>query len=285
MARASETMIGRMALTPVHEARMRIRAGRYSGQTAGLAPGYLQGNLAILPGDLALDFARYCQRNPKPCPLVGVSDSGNPMLTTLGADIDIRTDVPRYNVYRDGELADQPSDVIDLWRGDFVAFILGCSFSFEQALLDNGVPLRHIETGATVAMYITNIATAPAGPFEGPMVVSMRPLRPADAIRAVEVTSRFPAAHGVPIHLGDPGEIGIGDLNRPDWGDVPDIRDGEMPVFWACGVTPQVAIRAARPSVCITHKPGSMLITDLPSTQASDQSDLAAAAMPIAATN
>ncbi len=252
---------------------MRIRAGRYTGQTAGLAPGYLQGNLAILPGDLALDFARFCQRNPKPCPLVGVSDSGNPMLTTLGADIDIRTDVPRYNVYRDGELADQPSDILALWRDDFVAFVLGCSFSFERALLDNGVPVRHIETGATVAMYITDIAATSAGAFAGPIVVSMRPLKPADAIRAVEVTSGFPAAHGAPIHLGDPEAIGIADLNRPDWGDAPDVRPGEIPVFWACGVTPQVAIRAARPPICITHTPGSMLITDLPSPQGGSRLD------------
>jgi len=263
MARASVAMIGATAATPAHEARMAIRAGRHGGQTAGLAPGYPQGNLAILPGDLALDFSRYCQRNPKPCPLVGVSDSGDPMRRTLGADIDIRTDLPRYNVYRNAELADQPSDIIDLWRDDFVAFVLGCSFSFEQALLDDGVPLRHIETGATVAMYVTDIATTPAGPFRGPLVVSMRPPGPADAIKAVEVTSRFPAAHGAPVHLGDPAAIGIADLSRPDWGDAPDIRASEMPVFWACGVTPQEVLLHAKLPLAITHAPGHMFVTDL----------------------
>ncbi len=259
--------IGPGAATP-DAARRLIRTGGHTTQTGGMAPGYLQGNIAILPAELALDFARYCQRNPKPCPLVGVSESGDPALPTLGADIDIRTDLPGYNVYRDGELAEQVSDIRELWQDDFVTFVLGCSFSFEEALLKGGVPLRHLEMGYTVPMYRSNLQTVPAGPFHGETVVSMRPMSAADAIRAVEITARFPAAHGAPLHLGDPAEIGIGDIDKPDWGDRAEFRAGEMPVFWACGVTPQVAVRNARPPLCITHRPGSMLITDIPSTAA-----------------
>ncbi len=242
-----------------------IRKGEITGQTGGMALGQMQGNLAILPADLALDFARYCQRNPKPCPLVGVSDTGDPMLPTLGVDIDIRSDVSSYNIYRDGALADSVNDISDLWRDDLVTFVLGCSFSFEEALLADGVPLRHLEADYLVPMYRSNIATTPAGPFAGPVVVSMRPMPVSEAIRAVEVTARFPMMHGTPVHMGDPAGIGIADIDNPDWGDVPEIRAGEIPVFWACGVTPQAAVQAAKPALCITHTPGSMLITDLPS--------------------
>ena len=251
--------------SPAH-VRDLIRQGEITGQTGGMALGFMQGNLAILPGDLALDFARYCQRNPKPCPLVGVSDTGDPILRTLGEDIDIRSDISSYNIYRDGELADTVTDITDLWRDDLVAFVLGCSFSFEEALLADGVPLRHLEQGYTVPMYRSNIETTPAGPFHGPNVVSMRPMSMVEAIQAVEVTARFPMTHGKPVHIGDPGVIGIDDLNQPAWGDMPDMRAGEVPVFWACGVTPQAAVMAAKPPFCITHKPGSMLITDLPSS-------------------
>jgi uncharacterized protein YcsI (UPF0317 family) len=187
------------------------------------------------------------------------------MLPTLGLDIDIRSDVSSYNIYRDGALADSVGNISDLWRDDLVTFVLGCSFSFEEALLADGVPLRHLEAGYLVPMYRSNIATTPAGPFAGPVVVSMRPMPVSDAIRAVEVTARFPMMHGTPVHMGDPAGIGIADINSPDWGDVPEIRAGEIPVFWACGVTPQAAVQAAKPSLCITHTPGSMLITDLPS--------------------
>jgi len=243
-------------------ARAEIRAGRFTGQTAGLARGWLQGNLVVLPASHALDFANFCHRNPKPCPLVAMSDPGDPMLPLLGDDIDIRTDVPAYNVYRHGELAEQPSDLRSLWREDFVTFVLGCSFSFEEALIDAGIPLRHIDDRLTVSMYRTRIPTVPAGPFRGGMVVSMRPMTPAHAIRAVEITGRFNAAHGAPVHLGDPAAIGIAALDRPDWGDAQPIRAGEIPVFWACGVTPQAAVREAKPPICITHRPGAMLITD-----------------------
>lgn len=247
------------------EARQAIRNGQVFSTTAGLAPGFTQGNLAILRKDLALDFMRYCQRNPKPCPLVGVSETGNPYLPTLGHDLDIRTDIASYNVYRNGELTDTVNDITNLWQDDFVAFIIGCSFSFEQALVSEGVALRHLDENLTVSMWRTNIETLPAGPFGGGMVVSMRPLVAEKAIRAVEVTSRFPHTHGSPVHLGDPALIGIKDINKPDWGDPQRIEADEIPVFWGCGVTPQNAVRQAKPDICITHTPGSMLITDIPS--------------------
>ncbi len=249
------------------DARRLIRAGAYSGHTAGMAPGYVQGNLVVLPAALAADFANYCQRNPKPCPLLAASEPGDPGLPTLADDLDIRTDVPRYRVFRDGKVVDEPIDVTALWQDDFVAFVLGCSFTFERALLDDGVPLRHIAAGAGVAMYRTSIDTVPAGPFSGKMVVSMRPFRAADAIRAIQITSRFPSAHGAPVHIGEPGLIGIADIDRPDEGDRVEVRDDEIPVFWACGVTPQVAVEQARPPICITHAPGCMVITDLPSSR------------------
>jgi len=244
-------------------ARAEIRAGRWAAHTSGMAPGRVQGNLVILPRVLAFDFLRFCQANPKPCPVLAVSEPGDPALPALGADIDVRTDVPRYRVWRDGELVDEPTDIGALWRDDLVSFVLGCSFSFEEALIEAGIPLRHVQCGANVAMYRTSLPTVPAGPFSGPLVVSMRPLRPADAIRAVEITARYPRVHGAPVHVGLPGAIGIADLQRPDYGDAVEVRDDELPVFWACGVTPQAALMAARPPLCITHAPGAMLVTDL----------------------
>lgn len=248
-------------LTP-DQARARIARGDHTGGTANMANGRVQGNLVILPKAYALDFFTFCQANPKPCPLLGVSEAGNPALPMLG-DIDIRTDVPRYYVYRDGRLAEEVTEIGSFWRDDLVSFVLGCSYSFEEPLMAAGIGLRHVELGRVVPMYRTNIETRPAGPFGGELVVSMRPMKPADAIRAVQITSRFPAVHGAPVHLADPGQIGIRDLMTPDWGDPPEMREGEIPVFWACGVTPQVAIERARPEICITHKPGHMLITDL----------------------
>jgi uncharacterized protein YcsI (UPF0317 family) len=245
------------------KARIAIRGGEWTGHTSGLAEGHVQGNVVVLPELLANDFLRYCQRNPKPCPLLAVSEPGEAMLPSLGADIDIRTDVPRYRVWRDGALADQPTDISDLWRNDLVTFVIGCSFSFEEALLEAGIPLRHIAQNRNVAMYRSNIATAPAGVFNGPMVVSMRPLKAHDAIRAIQITSRFPNVHGAPVHIGNPALIGIADLAKPDYGDAVDVLPDELPVFWACGVTPQAAITQARPEFCITHAPGAMLITDL----------------------
>ncbi len=244
-------------------ARSMIRKGEYRGPTAGFAPGYVQGNLAILPSDLAADFHRFCQANPKPCPLLGVSDRGNPRLPLLGEDLDIRTDLPSYRVWRDGALAEEVPDVRAHWRDDLVSFVIGCSFSFEQALSEAGIELRHISSNCNVPMYRTSVPTIPAGPFRGPLVVSMRPMRPADAIRAVQITSRFPSVHGAPVHIGMPEAIGIHDLAKPDYGDAVEVRAGELPVFWACGVTPQSVIAAVKPPFCITHAPGSMLVTDL----------------------
>ncbi len=243
--------------------RQRIRRGEISGHTSGLAPGCVQGNVVILPADLASDFLRFCQVNPKPCPLLAVSAAGDPALPALGLDIDIRSDVPRYRVFRQGELVEEPTDIGHLWRDDLVTFIVGCSFSFEWALLEDGLRLRHQDQGVNVPMYRTSIQTAAAGPFHGPLVVSMRPFPPADAIRAIQITSRFPGVHGAPVHLGKPELIGIRELSQPDWGDAVEVGADELPVFWACGVTPQAVIAAVKPDFCITHAPGCMLVTDL----------------------
>jgi uncharacterized protein YcsI (UPF0317 family) len=251
------------------EVRRASRAGTLDAPTAGLAPGYVQGNLAILPRDWAEEFLRYCHANPKPCPLLGVSEAGSPKIPALGADLDIRTDIPRYRVWRDGELAGEPCDLNSVWRNDLVSFVIGCSFSFEEALLQNDVPVRHIESGTNVPMYRTNIATERAGRFHGPLVVSMRPLKPSHAIRAVQITTRLPAVHGAPVHIGFPEQIGIRDIAKPDYGDPVPVEAGELPVFWACGVTPQAAIAAARPPFAITHAPGFMLVTDLKNSQLS----------------
>ena len=247
--------------------RLRMRAGDFSGTTAGLAPGNVQANLVILPMALAHDFLRFAQANPKPCPVLAVSGPGDPQLPGLGEDLDIRSDLPRYRVWRRGELVEEPFDLFDVWRADLVSFALGCSFSFEEALVEDGIELRHITCGSNVPMYRTNIPCAPAGPFAGPLVVSMRPLKPNDAIRAIQITSRFPSVHGAPIHIGLPETIGIKDLAKPDYGDAVPVESDELPVFWACGVTPQAVIAEVRPDFSITHAPGCMLITDLRNTQ------------------
>lgn len=243
--------------------RRRIRTGAFTGPTSGLAPGNVQANLVILPRNLAHDFLRFAQSNPRPCPVLAVSEEGSPHFPGLGEDLDIRTDVPRYRVWRHGELVEEPHDIIHAWRGDLVGFALGCSFSFEEALLADGIEVRHIALNCNVPMYRTNIPCVPAGVFAGPMVVSMRPMRPADAIRAVQITSRFPSVHGAPVHLGLPELIGIKDISKPDYGDAVPVGADELPVFWACGVTPQAVITHMKPEFCITHAPGSMLITDL----------------------
>ena len=240
-----------------------IRTGDYSGHTAGLAAGHLQANVVILPEEHAVDFMRFCQRNAKACPLVGVSDRASPMMHTLGADIDIRTDVPSYRVYRNGTVDQEVTDISDLWRDDLVAFALGCSFTFERALMADGIRLHHIERNFTVPMYRTSLPTEPAGPFSGGVVVSMRPIARSDVQRATEISARYPFAHGAPVHVGDPEAIGIHALDRPDWGDPNPVGDDEVPVFWACGVTPQNAVLNAKPDICITHTPGCMLITDV----------------------
>ena len=239
----------------------KIRSGAWRGVTSGVAPGFVQANLAILPRELAFDFLLFCQRNPRPCPLLEVIEAGQvePALTAPGADI--RTDIPGYRVYEKGQLTGEVDSLLGLWRDDLVSFLLGCSFSFEAALADAGIPLRHQEMHCNVPMYLTNIATNPAGAFSGPMVVSMRPVPHDKIVRAVQVTSRFPATHGAPVHIGDPSVIGIRDLSRPDFGDPVEIRPGEEPVFWACGVTPQAVALNSRPSLMITHAPGYMFVT------------------------
>ena len=244
--------------------RARIRAGEITGPTAGLAPLCFQGNLVILPADWAADFDEYCRANPAPCPVIGKSEPGSPHIPALGASLDLRTDVPRYKVFEHGEVVDEPTDIRGLWQDDFVAFVLGCSFTFEAALMAEGIPVRHIEMGSNTPMYRTSRETVPAGPFRGPLVVSMRPMTPAQAERAREITLGYEAAHGPPVHIGDPAEIGIADIGRTDFGDAVPVREGEVPVFWACGVTPQAALEQARPPLAITHSPGAMVITDIP---------------------
>lgn len=243
--------------------RESIRASRYTGHTAGLAPGLLQANIVILPEEFALDFMRFCQRNPKPCPLVGVSETGDPMMRTLGRNIDIRSDVPSYSVYRDGELVETCIDINEYWKNDFVAFALGCSFTFEDALTRAGIPVWHIENNKTVPMYRSSIQTCPAGPFAGEMVVTMRAIDEDRVDEAIDISKRYPMAHGGPVHVGDPSAIGLQNLNHPEWGDSPPSLGNKVPVFWACGVTPQNAIMGAKLPISITHTPGHMLITDI----------------------
>ena len=244
-------------------ARRAIRDGSYAGYTAGIAPGYVQANICILPRAYAEDFLLFCQRNPKPCPLLARSDVGDPRLPTLAADLDIRTDIGLYHVFRDGELVEGANDITSLWNDDLVTFALGCSFSFEEALLQAGLRLRFLERNNVAAVYVTNIETIAAGPFHGPLVVTMRPFRPADAIRAVQITSRFPNVHGAPVHIGKPESIGVDLSGRYHNIGDPEIAEDELPLFWACGLTPQLAVKNAKPPLCITHAPSCMLITDL----------------------
>jgi uncharacterized protein YcsI (UPF0317 family) len=244
--------------------RAGIRAGQWDGPTAALAPGYAQANLVALPVADAFDFLRFCVANPRPCPVLEVGEPGSfePVQTAPGADL--RTDVPRYRVHRDGGLVDELTDVKDVWREDLVAFLIGCSFTFERALLAAGLPVRHIEQGINVPMYTTAVACRPAGRFAGPLVVSMRPMTPQQAIRATEITSRFTTAHGPPVQIGEPEALGIASLAAPQYGDPVEIRANEVPVFWACGVTPQAVAAASRPELMITHAPGHMFVTDVP---------------------
>lgn len=241
------------------EARAAFRSG-LRVPTAGWCAGRAQANLIAVPADLAYDVLLFSQRNPKACPVLDVGDAG--AVSTSLFDGDLRTDLPAYRVYVDGELVDEPSDVEAVWRDDLVVFLIGCSFTFETALAEAGVPVRHLETGSNVPMYSTSLPSRPAGRIHGPLVVSMRPI-PADQVAtAVRVTSRYPAVHGAPVHIGDPAALGIADLDAPDFGSPVEVRPGETPVFWACGVTPQAAVMASRPPFAIGHAPGHMAITD-----------------------
>jgi uncharacterized protein YcsI (UPF0317 family) len=245
------------------DVRRRARSGELTDPTPGLALGYVQANLVVVPRDLAFDFLLFCHRNPKPCPLLDVTEPGSAETRLVAPGADLRTDLPRYRVYQYGELIEEPTNLNAWWRDDLVAFLLGCSFTFENALLQAGVPVRHLETHCNVPMFRTSLACRPAGVFHGPMVVSMRPLTPAQVVKAVQVCARYPRAHGAPVHFGDPAAIGIKDLSRPDFGDPVELRSGEMPVFWACGVTPQAVAMEVKPPLLITHKPGHMFVTDL----------------------
>ncbi len=243
--------------------RQLVRNDKLVRPTSGLAPGRVQTNLAVLPREQAFDFLLFCQRNPRPCPLLEVVEAGETEPRQLAPGSDLRTDIPLYRVFEHGEMVSEVSDISEYWRDDLVSFLLGCSFTFESALISAGVGLRHVERGSNVSMYVTNIPTRSAGVFSGPMVVSMRPVPNDQVVRAVQVTSRFPAVHGAPIHIGEPEAIGIEDISRPDLGDPTEIEEGEVPVFWACGVTPQAVAMSSKTPLMITHSPGHMFITDM----------------------
>ena len=261
MAPTAHSMPELAGLTP-QQIRYQIRQGKWRSPTAGLAAGFTQANLAIVPRALAYDFLLFCQRNPRPCPLLEVLDAGDPEPQEFAPGADIRTDIPRYRVYRHGALTEESADITAHWRDDLVSFLLGCSFTFEHPLMAADIRIRHIDLGVNVPMFITNRCCKPAGAFHGPMVVSMRPIPHAQVVRAVQITSRFPAVHGAPVHVGDPMALGIQDIGQPDFGDAVPIAAGEVPVFWACGVTPQAVIMQMKPELAITHAPGYMFITD-----------------------
>ncbi len=243
--------------------RAKIREGSFDRPTAGLAPGYVQANLVILRKAHAFDFLLFCQRNPKPCPVLEVLEPGQFKTRWIADGADIRTDLPRYNIYRNGALKETVPSIKDRWESDFVTFLLGCSFSFEEALLKNDIPVRHIEEGRNVPMFKTTVPVRPAGIFHGRLVVTLRPIPEGLVVRAVQITTRYAMVHGAPVHIGDPRSIGIEDLSRPDYGEAVTIHDGEIPVFWACGVTPQAVLEEAKPDLVITHAPGHMLIGDI----------------------
>jgi len=245
------------------EIRQLCRDKKLDTPTSGLAPGYVQANLVVLPYSLAFDFLLFCQRNPKPCPILDITEVGNPEPRLIACNADIRTDLPRYRVFQYGELIAETTDIKEFWRNDLVAFLIGCSFSFENVMLNSGLPVRHIEEGKNVPMYKTNIQCVPAGKFSSSLIVSMRPLLSSDAIRAVEITSRYQKAHGSPEHIGNPELIGIHNIQKPDYGDAVTVYEKEVPVFWACGVTTQAAILHAKPELAITHAPGYMFISDI----------------------
>lgn len=245
------------------EVREMIRRGAMQKPTSGMCRGYAQGNLVTLPKNLAYDFLLFTQRNPKPCPVLEVTDEGCKELRVIAPDSDITTDIPKYRVYRKGELQGEYTDIKSFWREDFVSFILGCSFTFESAMIDEGIEVRHIRNGSNVPMYITNVECNPAGIFSGPTVVSMRPIPLEKVVKTVQITSRYPGVHGAPIHIGNPDCIGIRDISKPDFGDPVEIKENEIPVFWACGVTPQAVAMRVKPEIMITHAPGNMFITDI----------------------
>jgi uncharacterized protein YcsI (UPF0317 family) len=246
----------------LEEVRARIREGKHAGPTGGLARGYVQTNLVVLPRDFAFEFLKFCVRNPRPCPVLEVTDAGSPVPAVMAPGADLRTDVPKYRVYEGGELVEEPTDIRPHWRDDLVSFLIGCSFTFERALLEAGLRLAHLDQGRNVPMYVTLKECVPSGPFAGPMVVSMRPYRADEIPLVVALSGRYPTMHGAPVHVGDPGSMGVRDLREPEFGDFVSIEEYQIPVFWACGVTPQAVAMKAAPPLMITHSPGHMFVTD-----------------------
>jgi len=243
--------------------RLAARQGNFSAQTSGQAPDFVQANLVVVPESAAYEFLLFCQRNPKPCPLLEVVEAGSVEAVRLAPGSDLRRDLPRYRVFRDGKLSEEPTDVTALWRDDLVSFLIGCSFSFDRRLIDGGLEVRNVALGKNVPMYRTSIACRKAGRFDGPLVVSMRPFTPGEALRAARISGELPQVHGAPIHIGNPAALGIADLGRPDYGEAVPVHEGELPVFWACGVTPQEVLLRARLPLAITHAPGHMFVSDL----------------------
>ena len=246
----------------IQQARESIRSGEHSGPTGGMAPGFVQTNLVVLPQEYAFDFLKFCVRNPRPCPVLEITDAGSPSPSVMAPGADLRTDVPKYRIFENGELVDEPTDIESYWRGDLVSFLLGCSFTFETALLAAGLSLAHLDQGRNVPMYVTGRECVASGPFAGPMVVSMRPYRAEEIPLAVTVSGRYPTMHGAPIHVGDPDSLGIKAIDEPEFGDAISIGEEQIPAFWACGVTPQAVAMQARPPFMITHSPGHMFVTN-----------------------
>jgi uncharacterized protein YcsI (UPF0317 family) len=244
------------------EVRARIRENEYAGPTGGLAAEFAQANLVMLPGEHAFDFLKFCVRNPKPCPVLEVTEAGSPEPVVTAPGADLRTDIPRYRVYEHGEIVEEPKDLMHRWQEDLVAFLIGCSFTFEEALLAAGLRIAHVDQGRNVPMYVTGKECVPSGPFAGPMVVSMRPYRAEELPLVVSASGRYPAMHGAPVHVGDPDSLGVRDLGDPEFGEAVEIEEDQLPVFWACGVTPQAVAMKARLPLVITHSPGHMFITD-----------------------
>ena len=251
------------------QVRAAIRRGEIDFPTAGMCAGYAQANLVILPPEYAADFEEYTRLNPFPCPVLEIV-KGSPLTHAMGEGASLVTDIPRYRVYENGVFTKELTDASAYWKEGYVGFLIGCSFSFEEALLAAGIPVRHIEQGCNVPMFKTSIATKKAGPFEGPMVCSMRPMTPEQAQRAYEITAAMPNVHGAPVQIGHPEAIGVADVMKPDYGDPVEIREGEIPVFWPCGVTPQAAVENAKPPIVITHAPGHLFITDIRNADLND---------------
>ena len=247
--------------------RQLIKEQKITGQTSGMCAGYAQANLCILPKALAFDFLLFCTRNPRPCPILEVGEAGSRVIREMADNADVAADFPKYRIWKNGVPAEEVCDISDIWQEDFVYFLIGCSFSFEAELLEAGIPVRHIEEGKNVPMFNTDIPLKKAGIFGGSMVVSMRPIPYELVVKAVNVTAAMPRVHGAPIHIGDPALIGIKDISKPDYGEAVTVKDGEVPVFWPCGVTPQNAVMNAKPGIAITHSPGHMFITDVKNTE------------------